>query len=273
MPASAKANSKRPRRARGSINPADIVTGAFEFCRTTPVDEMTMPRLAAFLNVGVTSIYWYFKSKRELLDAMTEEALVSFYESMPPLRSQGWEDMLREFFVSFYTLLAADPLKCDLIVRRIGSQDDEGAMRSWDRADQLLTALADAGFPPSLARHAFFTLSIYTQGFLLVQRGAITAAIWAVVTPRLLPSSTTVELFCRTLRIIRVSALSYPPKNICARTVGEKSLLRVSNQSPWWRIHFLVTAPISCPARSLATIFAMRSFTADAVTSCADCRD
>jgi AcrR family transcriptional regulator len=154
------------------------VTGAFEFCRTTPVDEMTMPRLAAFLNVGVTSIYWYFKSKRELLDAMTDEALVSFYESMPPLRSQGWEDMLREFFVSFYTLLAADPLKCDLIVRRIGSQDDEGAMRSWDRADQLLTALADAGFPLSLARHAFFTLSIYTQGFLLVQRtGRVSGAI------------------------------------------------------------------------------------------------
>ncbi|MDX6334382.1 MAG: hypothetical protein QOG05_1722 [Streptosporangiaceae bacterium] len=178
MPASAKANSKRPRRARGSINPADIVTGAFEFCRTTPVDEMTMPQLAAFLNVGVTSIYWYFKSKRELLDAMTDEALVSFYESMPPLRSQGWEDMLREFFVSFYTLLAADPLKCDLIVRRIGHQADEGAMRSWDRAEQLLTALADAGFPPSLARHAFFTLSIYTQGFLLVERtGRVSGAI------------------------------------------------------------------------------------------------
>jgi AcrR family transcriptional regulator len=178
VPASARANSKRPRRARGSINPADILSGAFEFCRTTPVDEMTMPQLAAFLNVGVTSIYWYFKSKRELLDAMTEEALVSFYESMPPLRGEGWEDMLREFFVSFYTLLAADPLKCDLIVRRIGSQVDDGAIRSWTRAEQLLTALAEAGFPPSLARHAFFTLSIYTQGFLLVERtGRVSGAI------------------------------------------------------------------------------------------------
>jgi AcrR family transcriptional regulator len=170
VPASAKANSKRSRRARGSINPADIVAGAFEFCRDTPVDEMTMPQLAAYLNVGVTSIYWYFKSKRDLLDAMTEEALVSFYESMPPLRSQGWEEMLGEFFVSFYALLAADTLKCDLIVRRIGNQADEGVIRSWARAEQLLTALADAGFPPSLARHAFFTLSIYTQGFLLVER-------------------------------------------------------------------------------------------------------
>ena len=177
MPAAAPMNSKRPRRARGSINPSDIVAGAFEYCRTTPVDEMTMPQLSASLNVGVTSIYWYFKSKRELLDAMTEEALSSFYESMPPLRGQDWQDMLREFFVSFYTLLAADPLKCDLIVRRIGRQDDD-EMRSWGRAEELLAALVEAGFPPSLARHAFFTLSIYTQGFLLVERtGRVATAI------------------------------------------------------------------------------------------------
>jgi AcrR family transcriptional regulator len=177
VPASAPQNSKRPRRARGSINPADIVAGAFEFCRTTPVDEMTMPQLAASLNVGVTSIYWYFKSKRELLDAMTEEALSSFYESMPPLHSHGWQDMLREFFMNFYKLLAADPLKCDLIVRRIGGPDD-GGMQTWGRAEELLAALLEAGFPPSLAQHAFFTLSIYTQGFLLVERtGRVATAI------------------------------------------------------------------------------------------------
>jgi AcrR family transcriptional regulator len=178
VPASAKANPKRRRRPRGSINAADIVSGAVEFCRTTPVDDMTMPQLAAFLNVGVTSIYWYFKSKRELLDAMTEDALATFCDSMPPLRGPGWEDMLREFFVSFYTLLAADQLKCDLVVRRISTEGHTRAIRSWDRAEQLLTALADAGFPPSLARQAFFTLSIYTQGFLLVERtGRISGAI------------------------------------------------------------------------------------------------
>ena len=110
---------------------------------------------------------------------MTEEALSSFYESMPPLRSQGWQDMLREFFVNFYTLLAADPLKCDLIVRRIGGQDG-GEMRTWARAEELLAALTDAGFPPSLAQHAFFTLSIYTQGFLLVERTGRVATAMSV---------------------------------------------------------------------------------------------
>ncbi|WP_462187175.1 TetR/AcrR family transcriptional regulator [Frankia sp. CcWB2] len=104
MPPSVNTGSKRPRsrRARGSINAPGILAGAFEFCRDTPVDRLSMPRLAAYPDVGVTSIYWYFKSKRELLDAMAEEALVSFYESMPPLRGDDWEDMLREFFKNFY---------------------------------------------------------------------------------------------------------------------------------------------------------------------------
>jgi len=151
------------------------VAGAFEFCRRTPVEDMTMPQLAASLNVGVTSIYWYFKSKRELLEAMTEEAVASFYKSMPPLSSGSWEEKLRQFFISFYALLAGDELRCDLIVRRIGNHADEDSVGSWPRAEELLAALQDAGFPPSLARHAFSTLSIYTQGYLLVERTGRTA--------------------------------------------------------------------------------------------------
>jgi AcrR family transcriptional regulator len=151
------------------------VAGAFEFCRDTPVEELTMPQLAAFLNVGVTSIYWYFKSKRELLDAMTEEAVASFYQGMPPLRGDSWEEKLRGFFVSFHALLTGDEIRCDLIVRRIGSHLGEEVTGSWARAGELIAALVAAGFPPSLAGHAFFTLSVYTQGYLLAERTGRTA--------------------------------------------------------------------------------------------------
>lgn len=175
LPGSKNASAQRPRRARGSLNPDDIVVGAFAFCHGIPVEDLTMPRLAAFLDVGVTSIYWYFKSKRELLDAMTEEAVTSFYERTPPLHGDTWEEMLREFFVSFYALLAGDELRCDLIVRRIGNYPDAKAAGSWARAEELIAVLEDAGFPPSLARHAFDTLSIYTQGHLLVERTGGTA--------------------------------------------------------------------------------------------------
>ncbi|WP_041939430.1 MULTISPECIES: TetR family transcriptional regulator [Frankia] len=212
MPPTANTNAKRSRsrRARGSINAAGILSGAFEFCRDTPVDQLSMPRLAAFLDVGVTSIYWYYKSKRDLLDAMTEEALAAFYESMPPLRAGGWEDMLRGFFDDCYAALAADDLTCDLIVRRIGGATRQDAVAAWPRAAELLDGLREAGFPPSLAWHAFITLAAYTRGFLLTEQpaeappaSARRPAVTAAAAP---PAATRTAATAATAATARVSA-------------------------------------------------------------------
>ncbi|WP_308205073.1 TetR/AcrR family transcriptional regulator [Frankia tisae] len=178
VPPTANTNAKRSRsrRARGSINAAGILSGAFEFCRDTPVDQLSMPRLAAFLDVGVTSIYWYYKSKRELLDAMTGQALSAFYEGMPPLRAGGWEDMLRGFFDDCYAALIADDLACDLVVRHIGATTRKEVAEAWPRAAELFDGLHAAGFPPLLAWHAFATLATYARGFLLTERPPEAAA-------------------------------------------------------------------------------------------------
>ncbi|GAA0269058.1 TetR/AcrR family transcriptional regulator [Cryptosporangium japonicum] len=162
--------SARTRRARGSINPADIITGAFEFYRDIPIEQWSIPQLATHLDVGVTSIYWYFRTKRELVAAMTEAALTSFYERMPPLRGDGWEELLRAFFLDYHRLLAADDLACDLIVRQLGVPGADLSARSWPRAQELFAELERAGLPSALVHHAFFTLSVYTQGYLLVER-------------------------------------------------------------------------------------------------------
>ncbi len=42
------------------------------------IDNLSMPQLARHLDVGVTSIYWYFRRKDELLDAMTERVLLDY---------------------------------------------------------------------------------------------------------------------------------------------------------------------------------------------------
>lgn len=176
MPSAAGKAEKpaRTRRPRGSINPADLIAGAFEFYRDTPVEQWSIPQLATHLDVGVTSIYWYFRTKRELIAAMTEAALSSFYERMPPLRGDDWEGLLRNFFLDFHRLLATDDLTCDLIVRQIGVAGDGTAggvsASAWPRAQELFAALDAAGLPAALVQHAFFTLSVYTQGYLLVER-------------------------------------------------------------------------------------------------------
>jgi AcrR family transcriptional regulator len=54
---------KRQRRERGSINPDDIINGAFELAEELGIDNVSMPLLGKHLGVGVTSIYWYFRKK------------------------------------------------------------------------------------------------------------------------------------------------------------------------------------------------------------------
>lgn len=54
---------KRERRRRGSITAEDIIAGAFELAEEIGISGLSMPLLAKHLDVGVTSIYWYFRKR------------------------------------------------------------------------------------------------------------------------------------------------------------------------------------------------------------------
>ena len=69
---------KRQRRERGSINPNDIIEGAFQLAEEIGIDNLSMPLLGKHLGVGVTSIYWYFRKKDDLLNAMTDRAITRY---------------------------------------------------------------------------------------------------------------------------------------------------------------------------------------------------
>lgn len=171
MPTTTARNSNgRQRRARGSITPEEVITGALELCREETVDGLSMPRLAQHLGVGVTSIYWYFKSKAELLDSLTEEAFKRFYAQMPPLEGRKWDDVLREFFTNFRSILRNDDVLCDLTVMRGGHYTDKTIMLTWGRIEEVLEVLVEAGFSTESATYAYFTLSVYTRGSLFVER-------------------------------------------------------------------------------------------------------
>lgn len=77
------AAAKRPRRERGSLNAADIIEGAFELAEQVSIDGLSMPLLGKHLDVGVTSIYWYFRKKDDLLNAMTDRALSRYVFATP----------------------------------------------------------------------------------------------------------------------------------------------------------------------------------------------
>lgn len=172
MVAVPKRQVRRQRRARGSITPEAIIQGALEVCKIETVDRLNMQVLAQHLDVGVTSIYWYFTSKEDLLDAMTEEAFNRFYGQMPALEGLTWDQAIREFFHTFRRIFREDDVLCDLIIMRNGNYTDESASLSWTRIEQILEVLVDAGFSESSASYAYFTLSVYTRGSVFIERMA-----------------------------------------------------------------------------------------------------
>jgi AcrR family transcriptional regulator len=55
-----------------------------------------MPLLGKHLGVGVTSIYWYFRKKDDLLNAMTDRALRQFAVATPYVEAGDWRATLGE---------------------------------------------------------------------------------------------------------------------------------------------------------------------------------
>src|SRR5438876_11711220 len=93
-PKGASKNTRR-RRQRGSINAEDIVAGAFEVARRVSLDQLSMPALAEHLDVGVTSIYWYFRKKEDLLNTMTDVAVDTYVREAPVVSADTpWQKAL-----------------------------------------------------------------------------------------------------------------------------------------------------------------------------------
>src|ERR1700734_3509682 len=67
------------RRPRGSLSREEILDGARELVEAHGLQQLSMPALAKQLKSGVTSIYWYFRSKDDLLEALTDRVTRDMY--------------------------------------------------------------------------------------------------------------------------------------------------------------------------------------------------
>ncbi|SDH74121.1 TetR/AcrR family transcriptional regulator [Pseudonocardia oroxyli] len=163
-------NSTRKRRARGSISADEIVAGAYRFAAEESLDALSMPRLAQRLDVGVTSIYWYFRSKEELIDTMTERAFGEFFSGFGISDDLPWDAYLRSYFHRYREILQANSLLCDLIVIRSAELTPEATRLTAEHMDGVLQVLVRHGFSPDTAMYAYSTLSVFTRGSVATER-------------------------------------------------------------------------------------------------------
>ena len=160
---------KRQRRERGSINPDDIISGAFELAEQVSIDNLSMPLLGRHLGVGVTSIYWYFRKKDDLLNAMTDRALSKYVFATPYVEASDWRETLRNHARLMRTTFMGNPILCDLILIR-AALSPKAARVGAVEMERAIANLVEAGLFASDAFDTYSAVSLHVRGSVVLQR-------------------------------------------------------------------------------------------------------
>ncbi|QZH58382.1 TetR family transcriptional regulator [Mycolicibacterium farcinogenes] len=159
----------RRRRERGSISVDEILRGAFEIADKVSIENLSMPQLARHLDVGVTSIYWYFRRKDELLDAMTERALLDYDFSVLSIEAGNWRESLRSHAHRMRKMFTNNPIVCDLILIR-GTRGMPAARPALEKIEQPVAALVSAGLTARQAFDTYTAISVLVRSSAVLQR-------------------------------------------------------------------------------------------------------
>lgn len=160
---------KRQRRERGSINPDDIISGAFELAEQVSIDNLSMPLLGKHLGVGVTSIYWYFRKKDDLLNAMTDRALRKYVFDTPYVEASDWRETLRNHARSMRKTFMGNPILCDLILIR-SALSPRAARLGVQEIEKAIAGLVEAGLSPEEAFDTYSAVSVHVRGSVVLHR-------------------------------------------------------------------------------------------------------
>lgn len=165
--------ARAPRRARGSLSPDEILDGAQELVERHGLQQLSMPALAKHLKSGVTSIYWYFRSKDDLLEALTDRVTRQMYRALPPVGDGPWDEELIEYYVAFRQLLEDTPIYREVFAYRARLLFLRAAMGQsmMRRLEEGLSLFTRAGLTPDQAAEAHNACSNYTRGFVILEHG------------------------------------------------------------------------------------------------------
>lgn len=145
-----------------------VVAAAMALLDEVGMDGLTTRRLAQALGVQQPSLYWHFKSKRELLDALAEAMLA---EQRPVDRAAypDWREWMAAQAREFRRCLRAHR---DGARVHIGTRPEGG---DFGDGEAELAYLVTAGFTPADGLRALISLSYYTIGWLLEEQAATEA--------------------------------------------------------------------------------------------------
>lgn len=143
-----------------------ILEAALALLDEVGMDKLSTRLLAERLGVQQPALYWHFKNKRALLDAMNRELLRRAHDRRLPLPEESWEAFLRENARSFRRALLA---------RRDGARLHAGSEPDPDDLEMVeaqLAAVVRLGMPATQAMTLLIALGRYTVGCVLEEQAA-----------------------------------------------------------------------------------------------------
>ncbi|HEY4305774.1 MAG TPA: TetR/AcrR family transcriptional regulator C-terminal domain-containing protein [Gemmatimonadaceae bacterium] len=141
-----------------------IVDTALAVLEETGIDGLTTRLIAQRLGVQQPALYWHFKSKRALLDAMNDAILERGHTRRIPFPDEAWRDFVRANALSF---------RAALLGHRDGARVHAGTEANpgdLDQLEQQGQILVDAGMSPGDAMELLTAIGRYTVGCVLEEQ-------------------------------------------------------------------------------------------------------
>ena len=117
----------------------------------------------------MTSIYWYFRKKDELLNAMTDRALREYVFATPYVEADDWRETLANHARSMRTTFMGNPILCDLILIR-SALSPRAAKVGEQEVEKAIDSLVEAGLPRREAFDVYSAVWLHVRGSVVLHR-------------------------------------------------------------------------------------------------------
>ena len=161
------------RRRRGSLTRERVLAAAYALAEEHGLSALTMPDLAHHLDVGVTGLYWHYRTKDDLIRAMSMPAMTRLDSLMMRPTDENpneWRQFLGSYFCRLRTVYNDNPVLADIMLIGPSPHESEAVTLAYTAVDTIVEYLVSAGFSHETAWYLFCTALHFTQSAVIAER-------------------------------------------------------------------------------------------------------
>lgn len=141
-----------------------VLRAALDLLNEVGIDALSTRRLAERLGVQSPTLYWHFKNKGELLEAMSEAIMLERHDASLPRQGDAWDAWLVANACSF---------RAALLAYRDGARLHAGTRPRdphYGAVERKVALLCGAGFTPDEAVDVMYGLGRFVVGWVLEEQ-------------------------------------------------------------------------------------------------------